>query len=174
MDTKILLVGQMSMQEIKVNMIIDASSNKKTSNDTLITVIFENTILPHPLIYQCQPEFEMNNWEIKKTLKVSKGSQKGAKVEGEIDDVVDFEVSIYNLEQNIEEDKFVDISPKLLRLIEQEEKKTMPYQETLKVINLGTLEKVKEVQIGTLALEQDQSYLVTLCHKFKDIFAWSH
>ena len=39
------------------------------------------------------------------------------------------------------EDKSVDISPKLLRLIEQEEKKTMPYQETLKVINLGTLEK---------------------------------
>ncbi|TYK10942.1 uncharacterized protein E5676_scaffold107G00240 [Cucumis melo var. makuwa] len=34
MDAKILLVGQMSMQEIEVNMITDASSNKKTSNET--------------------------------------------------------------------------------------------------------------------------------------------
>ncbi|TYK15865.1 uncharacterized protein E5676_scaffold637G00420 [Cucumis melo var. makuwa] len=36
MDAKILLVGQMNMQDIKVDMIIDASSNKETSNDTSI------------------------------------------------------------------------------------------------------------------------------------------
>ncbi|KAA0051991.1 uncharacterized protein E5676_scaffold409G002000 [Cucumis melo var. makuwa] len=100
MDAKILLVGQMNMQEIEVDMIIDAS------NDTSITIISENTISPHPLVYQCPPEFELNNWEIKKTLKVSNGSQKicnkDTKVEGNIDDVVDFEVSICNLKQNIE------------------------------------------------------------------------
>ena len=68
----------------------------------------------------------------------------GVRVEGDIDDVVDFEVPIYNLEYDIEDDES-NISPELLRLIQQEEKKTMPYQETLKVINLGTLEEVKEV-----------------------------
>ncbi|KAA0051512.1 RNA-directed DNA polymerase (Reverse transcriptase), Ribonuclease H [Cucumis melo var. makuwa] len=67
----------------------------------------------------------------------------GVRVEGDIDDVVDFEVPIYNLEYDIEDDES-NISPELLRLIQQEEKKTMPYQETLKVINLGTLEEVKE------------------------------
>ncbi|TYK01184.1 uncharacterized protein E5676_scaffold2044G00260 [Cucumis melo var. makuwa] len=76
MNVKILLVGQMSMQEIEIDMIIDASSNKKTSKDTSITVISENTISPNPLVYQYPPEFELNNWEIKRTLKVSKGSQK--------------------------------------------------------------------------------------------------
>ncbi|KAA0025794.1 uncharacterized protein E6C27_scaffold34G00430 [Cucumis melo var. makuwa] len=75
----------------------------------------------------------LNNWEIKKMLKVIKESQKGTRVEDEIDDVVDFEV-----------------------------------------INLGTQEEVKEVRIGTLALEQDQSDLVTLLHEFKDIFTWSY
>ncbi|KAA0041645.1 uncharacterized protein E6C27_scaffold93G001220 [Cucumis melo var. makuwa] len=93
MDAKILLVGQMSMQEIE-----NLGSITRT------------------------PKFE-----------------------GDIDDVVDFEVSIYNLEQNIEENE-CDISLELLRLIEQEEKKTMSCQETLKVINLGTPEEVKEVR----------------------------
>ncbi|KAA0067241.1 Pol polyprotein [Cucumis melo var. makuwa] len=46
---------------------------------------------------------------------------RGTKVEGDIDDVIDFEVSIYNLKQNIKEDEY-DISPELLRLIEQEKK----------------------------------------------------
>ena len=59
-------------------------------------------------------------------------------------------------------------------MIEQEEKKTLPYQETLKVINLGTREEVKQVRIGTLASEQDQSDLVTLLHEFTEIFAWSY
>ena len=68
---------------------------------------------------------------------------RGTKVEGDIDNVIDFEVSIYNLKKNIEEDEY-DISPELLRLIEQE-KNTMSYQETLKVTNLGIPEEVKEV-----------------------------
>ena len=72
MDAKNLLVGQMSMQEIEVDMITDSSSNKKTSNDTSIAVISKNTIPHHPLVYQCPSEFELNNWEIKKTLKVTK------------------------------------------------------------------------------------------------------
>ena len=57
MDTKILLVGQMSMQEIEVDMIID----KETSNDTSITVISKNTISPNLLVSQFPPKFELNN-----------------------------------------------------------------------------------------------------------------
>ncbi|TYK03247.1 RNA-directed DNA polymerase (Reverse transcriptase), Ribonuclease H-like protein [Cucumis melo var. makuwa] len=99
-----------------------------------------------------------------------KDSLGAPKFEGNINEIVDFEVSIYNLEQNIEEDEY-DISPELLRWIEQEGKKTMSYQETLTVINLGTPEEVKEVRIGTLAQEQDQSDLVILLNEFKYIFA---
>ncbi|KAA0039018.1 uncharacterized protein E5676_scaffold584G00320 [Cucumis melo var. makuwa] len=55
MDAKILLVRQMSLQEIEVNMIMDASSNKETSKGTSIAVISKNTILPHPLVYQYPP-----------------------------------------------------------------------------------------------------------------------
>ncbi|TYK22058.1 putative RNA-directed DNA polymerase (Reverse transcriptase), Ribonuclease H [Cucumis melo var. makuwa] len=118
----------MSMQEIEVDMIID----KETSNDTSITVISKNTISLNLLISQFPPKFELNNWEIKRTLKVSKGSQKGTKVEGDIDDVIDFEVSICNLKQNIEVDGY-DISPELLRLIEQEIGLChINYQETFK------------------------------------------
>ncbi|KAA0052108.1 uncharacterized protein E5676_scaffold565G00210 [Cucumis melo var. makuwa] len=149
----------------------DQRKRRKGDSEISIVVVSENTILPHPLVHQCPPGFELNNWEIKKTLEVTKGSS--TRVEGDVDDAVDFEVPICNLEQNIEEGES-DISPELRRLIEQEEKKTMPYQETLKVINLGTLEEVKEVQIGTLASEQDKLDLVTLLHKFIDIFAWSY
>ncbi|KAA0047386.1 uncharacterized protein E5676_scaffold363G00400 [Cucumis melo var. makuwa] len=125
----------MNMQEIEVDMII----NKETSNDTSITVISKNTIS----VSQFPPKFELNNWEIKRTLKVSKGSQKGTKVESDIDDVIDFEVSICNLKQNIEVDGY-DISHELLRLIEQEIGLChINYQETVRVINLGTLEEVK-------------------------------
>ncbi|KAA0043020.1 uncharacterized protein E6C27_scaffold75G00990 [Cucumis melo var. makuwa] len=156
-------------------LLFDTNQRKRRNEDSEISiaVVSENTSLSHPLVHQCPPGFELNNWEIKKTLEVTKGSQKSTRVEGDVDDVVDFKVPICNLEQNIEVGEF-DISPELLRLIEQEEKKTMLYQETLKVINLGTLKEVKEVRIGTLASEQDQSELVTLLHEFKDIFAWSY
>ncbi|TYK06500.1 uncharacterized protein E5676_scaffold70G00280 [Cucumis melo var. makuwa] len=146
---------------------------RNEDSEISIAVVSENTSLSHPLVHQCLPGFELNNWEIKKTLEVTKGSQKSTRVEGDVDDIVDFKVPICNLEQNIEVGES-DISPELLRLIEQEEKKTMLYQETLKVINLGTLKEVKEVRIGTLASEQYQSKLVTLLHEFKDIFAWSY
>ena len=67
MDAKILLVGQMSMQEIEVNMITDASFNKETSNEPSIAIISKNTILPHPLVYQCPPE-QLRDQEDAKSL----------------------------------------------------------------------------------------------------------
>ncbi|KAA0041904.1 RNA-directed DNA polymerase [Cucumis melo var. makuwa] len=77
------------------------------------------------------------------------------------------------LSKILNEDEY-DISAELLRLIEQEKKKTMSYQETLKVINLGTPEEMKEMRIGTLVSKQNEPDLVTLFHEYKDIFSWSY
>ncbi|KAA0054927.1 uncharacterized protein E5676_scaffold1163G00360 [Cucumis melo var. makuwa] len=51
---------------------------------------------------------------------------------------------------------------------------TKPYQEPLEVINLGTFEDVKELQIGTLTSKQGRSSLIALLHEYNDIFAWSY
>ena len=97
---------------------------------------------------------------------------KDAGDESNINVGVDFEVPICNLEQSAEDE--CDISPKLLRMIDQEEKETVSYQEPLEVVNLGTLKEPKEVRIGTLASGQDRSDLIALLHEYKDIFAWSY
>ncbi|KAA0065921.1 uncharacterized protein E5676_scaffold259G00210 [Cucumis melo var. makuwa] len=98
--------------------------------------------------FQMHKRLGKDNQRDLEVISLPKANKKfrGTRVEDDIDDV-DFKVPICNLEQNIEEDEY-DISHELLRLIEQEEKKTMPYQATLKVINLGTPEEVKEDMSG--------------------------
>ncbi|TYK05801.1 Gag-pro-like protein [Cucumis melo var. makuwa] len=56
-------------------LLFDTNQRKRRNKDSEISiaVVSENTILPHPLVHQCPPEFELNNWEIKKTLEVTKG-----------------------------------------------------------------------------------------------------
>lgn len=88
-----------------------------------------------------------------------------------IDLIVHFEVPIYNLEQSTKDE--CNVSPKLLIMIEHEEK-IVPYQKPLEVINLATLEEVKEAWIGTLVSMQDRSDFIALLHEYKDVFAWSY
>ncbi|TYK09461.1 uncharacterized protein E5676_scaffold499G00540 [Cucumis melo var. makuwa] len=77
-------------------LLFDTNQRKRRNEDfeISIVVVFKNTILPHPLVHQCRPGFELNNWEIKKTLEITKGSKKSTRVEGNVDDAVDFEVPI--------------------------------------------------------------------------------
>ncbi|KAA0038978.1 putative RNA-directed DNA polymerase (Reverse transcriptase), Ribonuclease H [Cucumis melo var. makuwa] len=114
----------MSMQKIEVDMIID----KETSNDTSITVISKNTNSPNLLVSQFPPKFELNNWEIKRTLKVSKGSQKisGATpfslVYG-FEAVLPVEVEVSSLrviqEVELDEAKWAQVRYKQLNFIEE-------------------------------------------------------
>ena len=42
-----------------------------------------------------------------------------------------------------------DLSPDLLKLVEQDERQILPHQEIMETINLGTDEKRKKIKIGT-------------------------
>ncbi|KAA0061241.1 uncharacterized protein E6C27_scaffold455G00760 [Cucumis melo var. makuwa] len=59
-------------------LLFDTHQRKRHNEDSEISiaVVSENISLPHPLVHKCPPGFELNNWEIKKSLKVTKGSQK--------------------------------------------------------------------------------------------------
>ena len=57
-------------------------------------------------------------------------------------------------------------SPKLLRLVEQEEREIEPYQEQIEMVNLGSEEDKKEVKVGTA--------MYATVRDFRDVFAWSY
>jgi len=57
-----------------------------------------------------------------------------------------FDCPINQTDKEIE----LELSPELLKLVEQETKEIKPHKEPTEVINLGTSDKKKEVKIGTL------------------------
>ncbi|XP_052486386.1 uncharacterized protein LOC128041098 [Gossypium raimondii] len=59
-------------------------------------------------------------------------------------------------------------------MVEQEEKQILPYQESVKVVNLGSERKEQEVKIGTSISEDTKRDLITLLREYKDVFAWSY
>ena len=77
-----------------------------------------------------------------------------------------------NTENDYEEDG--EPSPKLMRLVEQEEKEIKPHREDVETINLGEEDEENEVKIGTNMTEETRKKLRTLLKEFKDVFAWSY
>ena len=67
-----------------------------------------------------------------------------------------------------------DLSPDLLRLVEQDERKILPHQEIIKAVNLGIEEEKKEVQIGTTLSSATRKELIDLLQDYSDVFAWSY
>ena len=67
-----------------------------------------------------------------------------------------------------------DLSPELLRLVEQEDKQIEPHLEVPEIINLGSEEQKKEVKVGITLSDQDRQRLISLLHEFADVFAWSY
>ena len=57
------------------------------------------------------------------------------------------------------------------RLIDQENKKILPYQEKIEVINLGKNEENKEVKVGTSLSIEMKKEILDLLHDFADVFA---
>ncbi|KAA3455454.1 gag/pol polyprotein [Gossypium australe] len=72
---------------------------------------------------------------------------------------------------DFEDDEDCGLSPDLLRMVEQEEKKILPHEETIEVM---TLEEEKAVKIGTCITKETRRDLVDLLQEFKDVFAWSY
>ena len=57
------------------------------------------------------------------------------------------------------------------RLVEDSEKSWKPASEKLEVINLGNEQEKKELKIGTFVTTKERDKLVSLLHKYADVFA---
>ncbi|KAK8517059.1 hypothetical protein V6N13_092337 [Hibiscus sabdariffa] len=73
-----------------------------------------------------------------------------------------------------EESLDYDLSPDLLRMINQDEKQILPHKESLEMVNLGNENEKKEVKIGTCITAKTRRDLIELLFEFKDVFAWSY
>ncbi|KAA3488151.1 RNA-directed DNA polymerase (Reverse transcriptase), Ribonuclease H-like protein [Gossypium australe] len=71
--------------------------------------------------------------------------------------------------QDFEDDRNCNLSPDLLRMVEQEEKQILPHKESVEIMSL---EERKEVKIGACVAAKTKRYLIELIQEFKDIFAW--
>ena len=87
----------------------------------------------------------------------------------------DFERVVYvgklDNEEDIEDD---DLPPDLLRLVEQDKRQILPYQEITEVVNLGTEEERKDVKIGTTLSSTTRKELIDLLQDYSDVFTWSY
>ena len=87
----------------------------------------------------------------------------------------DFERVVYVGELGNEEDMEDDDLPlDLLRLVEQDERQILSYQEIIEAVNLGTEEEKKEVKIGTTLSPVTRKELIDLLQDYNDVFAWSY
>ncbi|KAK8562409.1 hypothetical protein V6N12_010490 [Hibiscus sabdariffa] len=65
-----------------------------------------------------------------------------------------------------------EIPEELIKLVTNEDKKLLPYQEELETLNLGTEEEIKEVKIGTTLSPKTRQDLIQLLREFQHVFAW--
>ena len=80
---------------------------------------------------------------------------------------VDFEKVVYAGKLSNEEDMENDDLPlNLLRLVAQKERQILPYQETVKAVNLGAEGERKEVKIGTSLSANTKKKLVGLLQEY--------
>jgi len=73
-----------------------------------------------------------------------------------------------------EEEENEEIPDEISRLLEQERGNMQPYEEALKVINLGTEEGKKEIKIGASLDPVVKKRIIELLKEYVDIFAWSY
>jgi len=83
-----------------------------------------------------------------------------------------FEMPINQVEED--EEKDWELSPDLLRMVEQEEREIKSHQEAIELVNLGIDEEIKEVKIGTCMSANNREELIALLREYQDIFAWSY
>jgi len=60
------------------------------------------------------------------------------------------------------------------KLVENFEKAWEPASKKLEVINLGNKQETKELKIGTFVTTEERNRLVSLLHKYADVFAWTY
>ncbi|XP_050914774.1 uncharacterized protein LOC127129671 [Lathyrus oleraceus] len=84
----------------------------------------------------------------------------------------DFEFPINQAEEGDEDD--CELPEELARLLKQEDKETQCHREPVDVINLGTEENKKKVNVGASLKDEVKKRLIELLHEYSDVFAWSY
>jgi len=73
-----------------------------------------------------------------------------------------------------EEEDATGLSPKMERMVAQEDWALKPQQEETEVVDLGAGDERKEVKVGTGMTASIHNKLVTLLRDYQDVFAWSY
>ena len=73
-----------------------------------------------------------------------------------------------------EEGSDEEVSDKLSRLLEDEEKAIQPFEEQIELVNLGSEDDVKEVKIGSRLCPEVKKGLIDLLREYSDMFVWSY
>lgn len=74
-----------------------------------------------------------------------------------------------------DDESMLDQPPQeLTRTVESHENRAQPIMEDTEIIDLGTKEQPKEIQIGTSLSQSEKSELIELLESYLDVFAWSY
>ena len=73
-----------------------------------------------------------------------------------------------------EEESDVEVSDELSRFLEQDEKIIQPFEEQIELVNLGSEDDVKEVNIGSRLYPDVKKGLIDLLREYSYVFAWSY
>ncbi|XP_039007851.1 uncharacterized protein LOC120135691 [Hibiscus syriacus] len=67
-----------------------------------------------------------------------------------------------------------DLPSELLKMVEKEDKKILPYKEPIEILNLGFDVDKNDVKIGTTLSDKGLQNLIKLLQEYKDVFSWSY
>lgn len=84
----------------------------------------------------------------------------------------DFDNPIYQVEEESEED--YEFPEELSRLLRQEEKIIQLHQEDIEVVNLGSVDNIRNVKIGASLEDSVKTRLIAMLKEYADIFPWSY
>ncbi|XP_040942324.1 uncharacterized protein [Gossypium hirsutum] len=153
-----------SINEMLENVHIDAIHEDTNEEGTLLD------IRPY------EPGSVLNNWTAEEIPEVFRAFSESLDINGMSNSAMDpenpFERDMcLDGSQDFGDDIDSNLSPDMLRMIEQEEKQILPYKEVVEIV---TLEEGKIVKMGTRITEETKQNLIELLQEFKDVFAWSY
>ncbi|KAA3459221.1 RNA-directed DNA polymerase (Reverse transcriptase), Ribonuclease H-like protein [Gossypium australe] len=156
--------------------------NKEMAEDMMralsINAVFEEGLEEENLagIRPYEPGSVLDNWTAKEIPVVFRTNTESPNIDIMSNADMDPEFP-YERDMGLERSRdFVDdedcsLSPKLLRMVEREEKLILPHKETIEKV---ILEDEKEVKIGTCINKEARQDLIKLLLEFKDVFVWSY
>ncbi|KAA3460987.1 RNA-directed DNA polymerase (Reverse transcriptase), Ribonuclease H-like protein [Gossypium australe] len=151
-------------EEMLGNLSINAISEERAEERTLFG------------IRPCAPGSVLSNWTVEEIPVAFRSNSESPDINGMSDTAIDSESPFerdtgMEDSQDFEDDQDRDVSLDLLRMVEQGEKKILPHEETVEMVNLG---EGKELKIETSITAKTKQDLIELLKEFRDVFAWSY